>query len=261
MGKLLFQPCNILLPKTDSYEKWSVIACDQFTSEPQYWEQTRSEIGKCKSAIDLILPEAYLSEDNSEKICAIHDSMNRYLTEDSFQIIENSFIYVERTLLNGDIRPGLIGVIDLEDYSFEKGAESRIRPTEKTVVERIPPRKMVRENAPIEMPHIILFYNDEKDRFTSYIQDRKVTLKEVYDFDLIMGGGHISGWAIQGDDVEKINELFSAYQTTVEDECLKHGLNPMILAVGDGNHSLAVLGIPKCHKTLVKTLQIISISH
>ena len=128
MGKALFQPCNILLPKTDSYEKWSVIACDQFTSEPQYWEQTRSEIGNCKSALDLILPEAYLSEDNSEKICTIHDSMNRYLSEGFFRIIENSFIYVERTLLNGGIRPGLIGVIDLEDYSFEKGTGSRIRP-------------------------------------------------------------------------------------------------------------------------------------
>lgn len=252
MSKLLFQPCNILLPKTDSYEKWSVIACDQFTSEPQYWEQTRSKIGVCKSALDLILPEAYLSEDNSEKICAIHDSMNRYLSEDSFQIIKNSFIYVERTLLNGDIRPGLIGVIDLEDYSFEKGAESRIRPTEKTVVERIPPRKMVRENAPIEMPHIILFYNDEEDRFTSYIQDRKEALKKVYDFDLIMGGGHISGWAIQGDDVEKIKELFSAYQTTVEDECSKHRLNPMILAVGDGNHSLATA--KACWEDLKKKL-------
>lgn len=191
MGKLLFQPCNILLPKTDSYEKWSVIACDQFTSEPQYWEQTRSKIGDCKSALDLILPEAYLSEDNSEKICSIHASMNRYLSEDSLKIIENSFIYVERTLLNGCIRPGLIGVIDLEEYSYEKGVESRIRPTEKTVVERIPPRKMIRENAPIEMPHIISFYNDEEDRFTSYIQERKATLKEVYDFDLIMGGGHI----------------------------------------------------------------------
>lgn len=252
MGKLLFQPCNILLPKTDSYEKWSVIACDQFTSEPQYWEQTRSEIGNCKSAIDLILPEAYLLEDNSEKICAIHDTMNRYLSEDSFQIIENSFIYVERTLLNGDIRPGLVGVIDLDDYSFEKGAESRIRPTEKTVVERIPPRKMVRENAPIEMPHIILFYNDKEDRFTSYIQERKEALEEVYDFDLIMGGGHISGWAIQGEDVEKIKELFSAYQTTVEGECSKHRLNPMILAVGDGNHSLATA--KACWEDLKKKL-------
>ena len=214
MSKSLFQPCNILLPKTDSYEKWSVIACDQFTSEPQYWEQTRNKIGNCKSTLDLILPEAYLSKDNSEKICAIHDSMNRYLSEEFFQVIENSFIYVERTLLNGDIRPGLIGVIDLEEYSYEKGVESRIRPTEKTVVERIPPRKMVRENAPIEMPHIILFYNDEEERFTSFIQERKATLKEVYDFDLIMGGGHISGWAIQGEDVEKIDELISAYQTT-----------------------------------------------
>ena len=98
---------------------------------------------------------------------------------------------MERILLNGGIRPGFIGVIDLEEYSYEKGVESRIRPTEKTVVERIPPRKMIRENAPIEMPHIISFYNDEEDRFTSYIQERKATLKEVYDFDLIMGGGHI----------------------------------------------------------------------
>lgn len=239
MGKSLFQPCNILLPKTDSYEKWSVIACDQFTSEPQYWEQTRNEIGNCKSTLDLILPEAYLSKDHSESICAIHDTMNRYLSEDSFKIIENSFIYVERTLLNGDIRPGLIGVIDLEEYSYDKGMESRIRPSEKTVVERIPPRKMVRENAPIEMPHIILFYNDEEDRFTSFIQKRKAALKEVYDFDLIMGGGHISGWAIQGKDADKIKELFSSYQIYIEDECSKHGLNPMILAVGDGNHSLA----------------------
>ena len=252
MGKSLFQPCNILLPKTDSYEKWSVIACDQFTSEPQYWEQTRSKIGDCKSALDLILPEAYLSKDNSEKICEIHDSMNRYLSEEFFQVIENSFIYVERTLLNGDIRPGLIGVIDLEEYSYEKGVESRIRPTEKTVVERIPPRKMVRENAPIEMPHIILFYNDKEDRFTSYIQERKATLKEIYDFDLIMGGGHISGWAIQGEDVEKINELFSAYQTTAEDECSKNKLNPMILAVGDGNHSLATA--KACWEDLKKQL-------
>lgn len=252
MSKLLFQTCDILLPKTDSYEKWSVIACDQFTSEPQYWEQTRREIGNDKSALDLILPEAFLSDDNSKKISSIHDSMNRYLSEDFFHVIENSFIYVERTLLNGDIRPGLIGVIDLEDYSYEKGAETRIRPTEKTVVERIPPRKMVRENAPIEMPHIILFYNDEEDRFTSYIQRQKASLREVYDFDLLMGGGHISGWAVQGDAAKKISELFSTYQNSVEDKCSKSQLSPMMLAVGDGNHSLATA--KACWEDLKKQL-------
>ena len=239
MSKSIFNTCDILLPNTVSYHNWAVIACDQFTSEPQYWEKTKAEIGDRKSALNLILPEAFLSKDNSKAVVRIHDSMKQYLLEGYFKEIQNAFVYVERTLQNGDIRPGLIGIIDLEDYSFEQGTESKIRPTEKTVVDRIPPRKLVRDNAPLELPHIILFYNDDKDRITNYIQNHKDSLEELYDFDLIMGGGHITGWAIQNHDAEEIKKLFSAYQSFIENEYSKINLKPMILAVGDGNHSLA----------------------
>ena len=252
MSKLLFQPCDILLPKTEEYRKWSVIACDQFTSEPQYWENVRNEIGDNESTLNLILPEAYLSKDNSEKIHAIHNSMNQYLLEDFFQIIEKSFIYVERTLRNGSVRPGLIGVIDLEDYSYEDGTQSKIRPTEKTVVERIPPRKMVRGNASLELSHIILFYNDKKDRLTEYLRNHKESFKKLYDFDLIMNGGYIRGWAVQKQYAEDIKELFYSYQESVESESLENNLNSMVLAVGDGNHSLATA--KSCWEDLKKKL-------
>lgn len=252
MSKLLFQPFDILLPRTEDYRKWSVIACDQFTSEPQYWEQARKEIGNCKSTMNLILPEAYLSKDNSEKIYAIHNSMNRYLSEDFFQIIEKSFIYVERTLRNGSVRPGLIGVIDLEDYSYEDGAQTKIRPTEKTVVERIPPRKMVRDNASLELSHIILFYNDKEDRFIEYLRSQKESLNKLYGFDLLMNGGHIEGWTVQNQYAENIKELFCSYQEETESESLENKLNPMVLAVGDGNHSLATA--KSCWEDLKKQL-------
>ena len=163
MSKSIFKPCNILLPDTDTYDKWAVIACDQFTSEPQYWEKTKKIIGDAKSALNLILPEVYLSKDNTEAVSLIHDTMKQYEYDGLFKVIEHGFIYVERTLQNGDIRPGVLGIIDLEDYSFEKGVECRIRPTEKTVVERIPPRKMARQKAIIELPHIIQFSNHSKD--------------------------------------------------------------------------------------------------
>lgn len=233
MSKRIFQPSEILLPKQDSLEKWSVIACDQFTSDPEYWKNVEELVGTTESSLRLILPEFSLQKDNSDRIAEIHSMMRKYHMGEVFDFYDNALIYVERTLKNGNIRPGIVGVIDLEEYDYSFGANTSIRPTEKTVLERIPPRKMVRSNASLELSHTILFYSDEQDRLVNYIHTIKEHLRLLYDFDLMMGGGHISGWLLQGEYVEKIINLFLEYQVSVEER------GGVILAVGDGNHSLA----------------------
>ena len=170
----LFEPADILIPENVEMEKWSVIACDQFTSQPEYWERVESYVGEAPSSLKLILPEAKLGEDSAGMIAEIRKTMETYLKQNLFREYQNTFVYVERTLLDGTVRKGIVGAINLEEYDYSPHSLSGIRATEKTVIERIPPRKIIRENAVLELPHILLFSDDEKDIMCGYLE----TIKE-----------------------------------------------------------------------------------
>lgn len=154
---------HILLPKDVDMTKWSVVACDQYTSEPEYWKEVEKEVGSTPSTLNLILPELYLEDtDVEDRIKKINKTMEEYLDEDIFNEYKDTMIYLERTQKDGKVREGLMAMVDLEDYSYEKGSQTLIRATEKTVIERIPPRLKVRENASLELPHIMILIDDEK---------------------------------------------------------------------------------------------------
>ena len=236
----VFRAAEILLPKTDEMEKWAVIACDQFTSDRAYWDRVRKTAGNAPSAINLILPEAELgTEMEAAHTALINETMKKYTQSDVFTVCENSYIYVERTLENGSIRKGLVGMVDLDAYDFSVGSTSAIRATEKTVVERIPPRMRVRRDASVELPHILMLCDDHERVLIEPLTAQKETLQKVYDFDLMEGGGHISGWLVQGAAAEAFDARLSAYAETVGEKYADIPGVPMLFAVGDGNHSLA----------------------
>ena len=240
--KTAFNPADILLPKNTDMNKWTVVACDQYTSEPEYWDEVYSEVGDCPSTLKLILPELYLEEpDVAQRIDKIHAEMNKYMADDIFEEYKDAMIYVERVQSNGIVRAGIIGGIDLEEYSFEKGSTSQVRATEATVIERIPPRIKVRENAPLELPHIMILIDDEKNTVIEPLSECKSQMKKLYDFNLMQGGGSISGYLVDKAMQEKV---MSALETLGDKDEFNKKYNlsdtPVLLfAMGDGNHSLA----------------------
>ena len=231
MKKTPFKPADILLPTCD-FEKWSVIACDQFTSDRKYWKDTENIVGDAKSTLKITLPEIYLEDgDTDERIAAINDEMNKYLSEGVFSEYKDAVIYIERTQPDGRVRQGIIGAVDLEAYDYRKGSKTLIRATEGTVIERLPPRVKIRKDAPLELPHIMLLIDDINKTVIEPLADEKEKFIKLYDFDLMMGGGHITGYLVDKENVEKIeNSLEKLCEG--EDE-------PLLFAVGDGNHSLA----------------------
>ena len=246
-----FLPADILMPKTDSMEKWAVIACDQFTSDQAYWDRVRKNAEGAVSTINLILPEAELgTEKEAEHTAVINATMKRYMDEDVFTTYPNSFVYVERQLENGSIREGLVGMVDLDAYDYSTGATSAIRATERTVAERIPPRQRVRRDAPIELPHILMLCDDHDKKLIEPIGAKKDSLKKLYDFDLMEGGGHITGWLVEGKDVDEFNKALADYTATVGEKYKGLKGAPMVFAVGDGNHSLATA--KSCYEELKK---------
>ena len=246
-----FLPADILMPKTDSMEKWAVIACDQFTSDQAYWDRVRKNAEGAVSTINLILPEAELgTEKEAEHTAVINATMKRYMDEDVFTTYPNSFVYVERQLENGSIREGLVGMVDLDAYDYSTGATSAIRATERTVAERIPPRQRVRRDAPIELPHILMLCDDHDKKLIEPIGAKKDSLKKLYDFDLMEGGGHITGWLVEGKDVDEFNKVLADYTATVGEKYKGLKGVPMVFAVGDGNHSLATA--KSCYEELKK---------
>ena len=246
-----FLPADILMPKTDSMEKWAVIACDQFTSDQAYWDRVRKNAEGAVSTINLILPEAELgTEKEAEHTAVINATTKRYMDEDVFTTYPNSFVYVERQLENGSIREGLVGMVDLDDYDYSTGATSAIRATERTVAERIPPRQRVRRDAPIELPHILMLCDDHDKKLIEPIGAKKDSLKKLYDFDLMEGGGHITGWLVEGKDVDEFNKALADYTATVGEKYKGLKGVPMVFAVGDGNHSLATA--KSCYEELKK---------
>ena len=240
MKENIFLPADILLPKDADMHKWAVIACDQFTSDQAYWDRVRATAGDAPSTINLILPEAELgTEKEAEHTALINRTMEQYMAEGVFETYADSFVYVERTLENGTVRKGLVGKLDLEAYDYNVGSQSAVRATEKTVVERIPPRQRVRRNAPIELPHILMLCDDHEKVLIEPITAKKDQLKKLYDFDLMEDGGHITGWLVEGEDVKAFNEVLADYSEHVGEKYADMEGVPMLFATGDGNHSLA----------------------
>jgi len=237
MNKTYLFPADILLPK-ENFEKWSVIACDQYTSEPEYWEETARIAGDTPSAFNVILPEVYLSKDNSKRIAQINKNMTEYLNNDVFNRFDNTLVYIERTLADGKIRKGIIGLVDLEDYSYAKDADTLIRATEETVTQRIPPRVEIRKDASLEIPHIMLLIDDSKKTVIEPLADKTDDFKKLYDFTLMQNGGKIKGYAVSENEVISIQEKLLVLK--------ENSADGLLFAVGDGNHSLATA--KECYK-------------
>ena len=233
-----FKIPEILLPKKEyDYSKWSTIACDQFTSQPEYWEELKKYVGKEKSTLNLVLPEVYLETVDKEKeVKKINDTMEKYLKEKIFDTYE-SFIYVERELALGVIRKGIMIAVDLEAYDYAPDAKLPIRATERTVKERLPIRIEIRKDAKIEIPHICIFMDDREDKILSELAAKKKSMTKLYDFDLNMNGGHVAGYLVKNSKAleKQINSL-------LDKELLLEKYNTeeeLLFVVGDGNHSLA----------------------
>ena len=230
MKKYGLMPADILLPKK-GFEKWAVVACDQFTSEAEYWKQVESNVGDAPSALRVTLPEIYLEDGDTEKrIDDINSNMLDYLNNGVLDEHKSSMIYVERTQSDGTVRHGIVGAIELSDYDYVKGSKALIRATEQTVVERIPPRVKIRKDAPIELPHVLLLADDPEKTVIEPITAIKDKLIIAYDFDLMQGGGHITGWFLREEDIIRVGKAVNA---------LAENDTKMMFAVGDGNHSLA----------------------
>ncbi len=229
-------PANIMLPKKD-FHKWSVIACDQYTSEPEYWAETERQTGDGPSALNIVLPEVYLQGDNSARIAKINDNMKAYVKNGVFETFDDTLVLTVRTLKDGKVRTGIVGLIDLEDYSYEKGADTLTRATEATVVERIPPRVKIRKDATLEIPHVMLLINDPERTVIEPLASNAEDFQKLYDFTLMQNAGEIKGYKIPDCKVEEVNRKLDG---------LKTANNGLLYAVGDGNHSLATAR--ECYK-------------
>ena len=248
-----FFPADILLPQVSEMEKWPVVACDQFTSQPEYWENAEKIVGDAPSALRLVLPEAYLnSAEVNSRIAAINASMERYLADGVFKTLPDSLIYLERTQSDGRVRHGLIGCIDLEQYDFTPGSGALIRATEGTVLERIPPRVRVREHAPLELPHVMLLIDDPKGTVIEPLAGETDRMETLYDTELMLGGGHVKGWRLTDEQMSRAAASLNALKNP-EAMAEKYGMAgaaPLLFAVGDGNHSLATA--KACYEKLKK---------
>ena len=251
----IFNTADVLLPVGCDMTKWSVVACDQYTSEPEYWERAREIVGDAPSTLDLIFPEAFLNDgDGDERIERINKTMEKYLRDGILKEHKNTLIYVERTQKDGRTRSGVIGAIDLEYYDYSRGSQSAVRATEGTIIERIPPRQRVRRNAPLELPHIIMLIDDREKKLIEGVKRRKCEFVKAYDFDLMQGGGHIRGWGLDSaakrEFLKGLEELED--QAAFDEKYGVSGKAPLVIAVGDGNHSLATA--KACWEELKPTL-------
>ncbi|MEG0596950.1 MAG: DUF1015 domain-containing protein, partial [Oscillospiraceae bacterium] len=237
-----FSPADILLPHDCDLTKWSVVACDQYTAQPDYWERVANRVGEAPSTLKLILPESKLTgEGVPQAIETINETMKSYVKGNTFTEFATALIYVERKLHNGKIRHGLVGCVDLEQYDFHPGADSLIRATEGTVLERIPPRVAVREHAPMELPHVLLLTDDPKKTVIEPLAGETAEMRRLYDFDLMEQGGHITGWQLTEEQKARVCGALArlADPAAFEQKYDAEGKPVLLFAVGDGNHSLA----------------------
>ena len=235
-----YSSTDILLPdfnKTDP-SSWAVIACDQFTSQPDYWKKAEEIVGDKPSTLNMILPEVYLSETET-RLPIINATMKDY-EKNILVCHKNSMIYVERKQSDESVRQGLMLAVDLETYDYKKGATSLIRATEATVVERIPPRVAIRRGAVLELPHVMLLIDDPDKTVIDPLANEKFE-NIAYDTELMLGGGNIKGYFLSEEHQEKVSVALDAL-TSAESMEKRYGdntLSPILFAVGDGNHSLA----------------------
>lgn len=225
-----FMPAEILLPNDNvAMDKWAVIACDQFTSQDEYWSKVEKIVADAPSSLNIVFPEIYLGKDD-ERIEKIQMTMRKYLEDSTLQVkILSGYVLVERVSEAGK-RIGVVGLVDLEHYDFDPSKKTMIRATEGTVISRIPPRMKVRMNASVESPHVMLLIDDDRKQIIEKLYDNRNNLKKVYDMELMMNGGHVKGYAVEGEDAKLLTDEFDKY----ESQC-----GGFMFAVGDGNHSLA----------------------
>lgn len=256
MAKTAFSAGEIHLPAAEhDLSKWSVVACDQFTSQPEYWEQVSDFVGDAPSTLKITLPEIYLEQDGVDaRIEKINSNMDAYLSSGTLKSVGKKYIYVERTQRDGVCRRGLMGVVDLEEYNYLPGSKSLIRATEGTVLERIPPRVRVREHAALELPHIMLLIDDPEKTVIEPLAERCGAFDVAYDFPLMQDSGSIKGYFV---DASGESGISSALEK-LADEALfaeKYGVSDkgvLLFAVGDGNHSLATA--KECYERIKKTI-------
>ncbi len=234
---------SVFLPRKElDMQKWAVVACDQFTSEPEYWQDVQHIVGDAPSTLNMILPEVYLGKgEEIDIIQKTQSTMKRYLAE-GLLVEHEGFILVERTVA-GKTRHGILMALDLEAYDFSVGSQSLIRATEGTVLDRLPPRIKIREGAPLELPHILVLIDDPQRTVIEPIVAQKTSLPALYDFELMKGSGHLRGFSIQDSHIE--NQMISAIKQLADSDDFNtkyqvnsdHGV--LLFAMGDGNHSLA----------------------
>ena len=228
MSEEIFKSVNILLPDVSDMRAWSVIACDQFSSDREYWNRVSRVVGNAPSTLRMILPEAYLVDGVHERFTReISLAMRNYIEEGIFREYKDSLVYVERKLSNGHTRRGLVGAIDLDRYDYSPDSRASVRASEMTVPDRLPPRVAARASASLELPHVIALIDDAEMSVIEPLEGRKSSLEKLYDFDLMEGGGHITGWCISGEEAARVAALVNGLR----------GAAAMI--IGDGNHSLA----------------------
>ena len=241
MKNVCFGSAEILLPdfKKVNGTKWSVVACDQYTSEPEYWKAAEAEVGDAPSTLRLMLPEIYLNESEA-RIPAIRQAMQKALETDLIAH-PDAMIYLERVQSDGTVRHGIIGAVDLEQYDYSVGSTSLIRATEGTVLERIPPRVAVRRGASVELPHVMLLIDDRRRTVIEKVAELAKKNAPIYDFDLMLGGGHVTGYML--DESMQKGVLAALTELATPDAMMERygdaSLSPLLFAVGDGNHSLA----------------------
>ena len=255
--KSCFAPAHILLPSAQiPLEKWGCIACDQFTSDRDYWQKAEAAAAGSPSTLNLILPEVYLEDGDADaRIEKIHAAMDDYAQNVLTRAVDG-FIYVERTEQSGKVRQGLVGMGDLEAYSYRRGEKCTVRPSESTVESRIPPRMKVRTGASLETPHIMMLADDPGCTLIEPVAAHKQELPKVYEGELMLNGGHIAGWAVE--DPAMLAQIDAALAALGSQEAFDakypqaRGAKPLTLAVGDGNHSLAAA--KACWEELKATL-------
>ncbi len=238
-------PCKMMLPKEGvDMAKWAVVACDQYTSEPEYWNKVNEIVGDAPSTVKITLPEIYLEGDDvAERTEKINKEMIKYVEEGTLQELPTGMILLDRETGRVTGRKGIMMAFDLEQYDYNLGSTSYIRPTEKTVVERIPPRLAVRRNASVELPHIMLLIDDPDRTVIEPVYAKRDELKKVYDVELMQNGGHLTGWFIE--EGELVDQIQTALDKLADRETFNKKYNldkdyPIVwYATGDGNHSMA----------------------
>ena len=223
----VFRGADLLIPREELLPRWPVIACDQFTSQPEYWREVEKIVGSAPSTLRIIFPEAELGADDDARIARIDRTMEDYLVNGVFRLYPQSYVYVERSFADGALRRGVVGVVDLEAYDYRRETKKPIRATEQTVLSRIPPRVKIRAGAPIECSHVLLLCSDRDRKLIEGIEKGE----KLYDLELMQGGGRVAGWLVDREKAARFERAVAAYEAAAKDG--------FCYAVGDGNHSLA----------------------